>query len=75
MNVVRASVRQGRLVVDEPTDLPDGAEVQLAIIDAGDDMDEADKAALDAALVEAHESIERGEGVPLKEAMRRLRAR
>jgi hypothetical protein len=30
MLTVRARVKNGRLVLDEPTDLPEGAEVQLA---------------------------------------------
>jgi hypothetical protein len=30
MLTVRARVRNGRLVVDEPTDLPEGAELELA---------------------------------------------
>jgi hypothetical protein len=33
MLTVRAHVRNGRLVVDEPTDLPDGTEVELAAVD------------------------------------------
>jgi len=31
---VRARVRNGRLIVDEPTDLPDGTEVELVAVDA-----------------------------------------
>ena len=30
MLTVRARVRNGRLVVDEPTDLPEGTEIELA---------------------------------------------
>jgi len=30
---LKAHVRDGRLVVDEPTDLPEGAEVELAVLD------------------------------------------
>ena len=30
---VRARVRNGRLVVDEPTDLPDGTELELVPLD------------------------------------------
>lgn len=33
MLTVRARVKNGRLVVDEPTDLPDGTEVELAAVD------------------------------------------
>jgi len=33
MMTVRARVSNGRLVLDEPTDLPEGAEVELAPVD------------------------------------------
>jgi hypothetical protein len=36
---VRARVRNGRLVVDEPTDLPDGTELELVPVDV--DLDGA----------------------------------
>lgn len=38
MKRLKAVVKDGRLVLDEPTDLPDGAEVELAIF--VDDEDE-----------------------------------
>jgi hypothetical protein len=43
MQAVKARVKNGRLLVDEPTTLPEGAELQLAIID-GDDLDDAERA-------------------------------
>ena len=36
MSTIRARVRNGRLIVDEPTDLPEGTELDLVIDDAGD---------------------------------------
>jgi hypothetical protein len=33
MMTVRARVKNGRLVVDEPTDLPEGTEIELAPVD------------------------------------------
>jgi hypothetical protein len=51
---VKARVKNGRLVLDEPTDLPEGSEVTLSITD---DLDDADRAALhrelDASIAEA----------------------
>jgi hypothetical protein len=35
MLTVRARVKNGRLVVDEPTDLPEGTEVELATSEDG----------------------------------------
>jgi len=55
----RARVRAGRLVVDVPTDLPEGLEVTLAIID--DDLDGNERRALDASLDESYAQADRGE--------------
>lgn len=49
MRVVRANVRRGRMIVDEPTDLPDGAEIELQLGDE-DDLDAAERAALEASI-------------------------
>jgi hypothetical protein len=39
-------VSNGRLKLDEPTDLPEGAEVPLSISDGWDDLDDEERAAL-----------------------------
>jgi hypothetical protein len=39
MQALKAVVKNGRLVLDEPTDLPEGAEVELAVVDHGDDAE------------------------------------
>ena len=62
MSTVRARVRNGRLIVDEPTTLPEGTELDLVIEDAGDDLDESERAALDAAITRAWASVRAGEG-------------
>ncbi len=62
MSTIRARVRNGRLIVDEPTDLPEGTELDLAIDDAGDSLDEAERAALHAAIRQAWASLQAGEG-------------
>jgi hypothetical protein len=46
MQPLRARVHNGRLKLDEPTDLPEGAEVPLNISDDWDDLDTEDRAAL-----------------------------
>jgi hypothetical protein len=48
MRALKAQVRGGRLVLDEPTDLPDGTEVELVPVD--EDLDPEERARLDAAL-------------------------
>ena len=47
---IKATVKAGRLVIDEPTNLPDGTEVELLPLDPGDWLDDADRAALHKAL-------------------------
>jgi hypothetical protein len=49
MRAHKAQVRGGRLVLDEPTDLPEGTEVELVTV-AEDDFDSEERARLDAAL-------------------------
>ena len=61
-STVRARVRDGRLIVDEPTDVPEGTELDLVIDDAGDRLEEAERAALHAAIGQAWASFQAGEG-------------
>jgi len=49
MRALKAQVRGGRLVLDEPTDLPEGTEVELVASD-DDDLDPEERARLDASL-------------------------
>jgi hypothetical protein len=71
MTLVRAIVKGGRLLVDEPTDLPEGTELELLPVD---DMDDGERAALMASIGRGLAQVDRGEGVPAEEALRRLRA-
>jgi hypothetical protein len=41
VNVIRVHVKNGRIVVDEPTELPDGAELKLWIVE-GDELGDGD---------------------------------
>lgn len=72
---LHARVLDGRLVLDEPVDLPDGTEVELVPADDGDDLDDADRARLHASLKRSAEQFARGEGIPAEDALRRLRGR
>ncbi len=69
---LRARVRNGRLVLDEPTDLPDGSEVDLAVVDA-DDLDDEDRARLHTALDRADEELRAGKGIPGEQVIAELR--
>ena len=72
MTSIRARVRGGRLVVDPPTDLPEGVEVRLAMVD--DDLDDESRAALEASLEESYAELERGELLDAADVLRGLRA-
>ena len=45
MLAIKAHVRSGRIIVNEPTDLPEGAELDLVVV-GNDDLDEVDHQAL-----------------------------
>ena len=72
---LRAHVANGRLVVDESVDLPDGAEVQIAVVDGGDQLDDEDRARLHAAIEQAQDELDRGESIPAAEFLADLRSR
>ena len=70
---LKAHVRGGRLVLDEPTNLPEGAEVRVALVD-GDDLDDAERAELHAAILAAEQELDAGQVVSEEELWARLRA-
>jgi hypothetical protein len=61
MLALKARVKDGRLVFDEPTDLPEGAEVDVAVL--GDDLSSEERAELHASLDRALADSEAGRGV------------
>ena len=71
---LRARVRAGRLVIDEPTDLPEGTEVELLPLDPGDWLDDADRAALHDALRQSDGDLEAGRLVSAEDVLRELRS-
>ena len=71
---LKARVRAGRLVFDEPTDLPEGTEVELLPLDPGDWLDDADRAALHDALRQSDADLEAGRLVSAEDVLRELRS-
>ena len=67
---VRARVSNGRLVVDEPTTLPEGTEIELVALD--DDLDDEERARLHAALEASEEDFRAGRVVDGEEVIARL---
>jgi hypothetical protein len=60
MSALRARVQNGRLVLDEPTTLPEGTVVQLVVDDEGDDLSDEERRALHDALSASWQSAEAG---------------
>jgi hypothetical protein len=72
---IKARVRAGRLVVDEPTNLPEGTEVELLPLDPGDWLDDADREALHAALARSDADVAAGRLFDAAEIIKGLRSR
>ena len=69
---VKAHVRSGRLVVDEPTDLPDGTEIELVLAD-WDDLGDGDREKLHAALDASEDELRQGKGRPAAEVLAEIK--
>jgi hypothetical protein len=73
MMPLKAVVKNGRLVVDEPTQLPEGTEIELVPVD--DEFDAEERAQLLAAIEEGADDVERGDVVDGFEMIAQLKAR
>lgn len=72
---IKARVHAGRLVVDEPTTLPEGTELDLLPLDPGDWLDDADRAALHATLAHSEADVAAGRLVDASDVLKGLRSR
>lgn len=70
---MRATVRNGRLVVDLPTELPEGTVLELVLDDGGDQLDETQQATLHAAITTSLEDAAAGRTSGAEEILTRLR--
>ena len=80
MHAMKARVENGRLKLDEPTDLPEGELVDVVLLDevflnGGDDLDDEERAALDESIREGIEDMEAGRTIDAKTAIAQLRSR
>ena len=79
MRALKAHVKNGRLVLDEPTDLPEGEIVELISVDeilasGGDYLDDEERERLHESLRESIEQMKAGQLVDLHDALAELRA-
>ena len=72
---IKGRVENGRLKVDEPTELPEGSEVELVPLDPEDGMDEAERLALHKALAESEEDVKAGRMIDAADVLKGLRLR
>ena len=75
MTGIRARVQNGRLVIDEPTDLPEGTVLDLVANDEGDSLSPEERAALHAAIEQSAEDATAGRVRPAAEVVSDLRKR
>jgi hypothetical protein len=62
---LRGHIQHGKIAVDEGVDLPEGTQAKLTLVDDADELDDEDRARLDASQAE----VDRGEGVPASEVI------
>lgn len=72
--IVRAVVENGRFVIEEPADLPEGTEVEFLLLEPPlDEMSVEDRTALIAQIDRGLEGMRRGEpGIPAEQVLRAL---
>ncbi|HEY5955327.1 MAG TPA: hypothetical protein VIV60_02190 [Polyangiaceae bacterium] len=76
---VKAHVEQGRLKLDEPTNLPEGEVVELVplaevLARGGDTLDDDERAALHQSIEEGFEDFEKGDTEDAFEFLARLKS-
>jgi hypothetical protein len=77
---LKARVRNGRLVLDEPTDLPEGEVVELVQLadvlgSGGDDLDDDERAVLQRELEASIEEADAGQTEDFAKVLSELRQR
>jgi hypothetical protein len=79
MQPLKAHVLNGRLVLDEPTDLPEGEVIELVPLDevfanGGDDLDDEERERLHESLRESIQQMKSGDTIDAAVALAELRA-
>jgi hypothetical protein len=74
VTALKAHVVNGKIVVDEPVDLPDGSEVRVYLYDAANDaMSAQERAALEQRLERSLAQADAGELIDADEVLDELR--
>jgi hypothetical protein len=76
MQALKAHVVNGRIVIDEPTNLPDGTELYLVPLEEHEgELDDEERERLHAKLREGFEAIQAGRTVPAEKLRTKLLSR
>jgi hypothetical protein len=80
MQPLKAHVKKGRLVLDEPTDLPEGEVIELVPLDevlanGGDYLDDEERERLHRSIERGIEDVKAGRTVDARQVIEELRAR
>ncbi|MBI5364127.1 MAG: hypothetical protein HZA53_13180 [Planctomycetes bacterium] len=75
MGPIRARVKNGRLIVDMPTKLPEGTVWDLVFDDEGDDLTDDERKVLHDEIRRFVRAAKQGKTRPAAEALAELRAR
>lgn len=75
MQPLKAHVKDGRIVLDEPTDLPEGQVFELFPVQLEDSFDEDERIALHRALERGSADVAAGRTVSADDLLARLEAR
>ena len=75
MSTLRARVKNGRLILDQPTTLPDGTTLDLVLDDEGDDLTLQERKVLDDAIARSWDSAKAGKVISAQDLLRELRSR
>ena len=73
MKCIKARVINGRLVVDEPSEFPEGTEIDLTVVDSGDDLSDKERLALHKALRASWKEAQAGALNPARNVLDKLK--
>jgi uncharacterized lipoprotein YbaY len=74
VKTLRATVQNGRIILDDDVALPDGTVLDVVVAD-GDTLDAPERDRLHQALQRAFEMAEQGDTIPIDALMTELRSR
>ena len=80
MQPLKAHVKNGRILLDEPTDLPEGEEIELVPLDevldnGGDYLDDEERVRLHQSIERGLDDVKAGRTVDARQVIDELRAR